>query len=367
LDATICNYQEAQESSIRLLKSDAVDAVLIQGPPGVGKTAMRHAIAEALGYQHQFMIKLSHHDVPDIAGVPVPIHDIKRSMFYPSADMLPPSDLTGGLLTTLDEIGDCNIAQQNLACQMVFERAIHSYTFPQGTKFLLTSNRVSDRSGSNRIVTKLGNRCAVMTLIPTVDNLFNYGSANGWNPVLLAFLKMHGAERINPEDKREHAPTYLNSFDPMAPDQINNPVFSSSRSLEFTSKYLNYVDANEPNLDPVILMRDTATMVGTPTGSKLSAFRRIAIHMPDPNAIAKDPDAVPMPKEEEVLWSLALTLVSRADKKNVINFAKYLKRGPKEYFVLFGRQCFDIRYQQTMPVLNQVLQDPLLKSILLAR
>ena len=137
--------------------------------------------------------------------------------------------------------------------------------------------------------------------------------------------------------------------------------------MEFTSKYLNYVDANEPNLDPVILMRDTATMVGTPTGSKLSAFRRIAIHMPDPNAIAKDPDAVPMPKEEEVLWSLALTLVSRADKKNVINFAKYLKRGPKEYFVLFGRQCFDIRYQQTMPVLNQVLQDPLLKSILLAR
>jgi hypothetical protein len=99
----------------------------------------------------------------------------------------------------------------------------------------------------------------------------------------------------------------------------------------------------------------------------LSAFRKIAIHMPDPDAIAKNPDAVPLPTAEEVLWSLALTLVSRADKKNVENFARYLKRGPKEYFVLFGRQCFDVRYQQTMPVLNKVLQDPVLKSILLAR
>jgi hypothetical protein len=366
MDATICNYQEALDSTIRLFKS-GIDAVLIQGPPGVGKTAMREPVREALGYQHGFMLKMSHHDVTDVAGIPVPLHDIKRSMFYPSCDMLPPSDITGGVLNTIDEVGDCNISQQNLICQMVFEGRIHSYVFPSPTKFLLTSNRVSDRSGSNRIVTKLGNRCAVMTLLPTVDNLFNYGSANGWNPVLLAFLKMHGAERINPEDKREFAPTYLNSFDPMAPDQINNPVFSSSRSLEFTSNYLNYVDTYEPGIDPVVLMRDSATMIGTPAASKLSAFRRIAIHMPNPDDIAKNPDAVPIPKEEEVLWSLALTLVSRATKANVENFAKYLKRGPKEYFVLFGRQCFDVRYQQTMPVLNKVLQDPILKSILLAR
>jgi hypothetical protein len=366
MDATICNYAEAFDSTVRLFKS-GIDAVLIQGPPGVGKTAMKEPVREALGYQHGFMLKLSHHDVTDVAGIPVPLHDLKRSMFYPSSDMLPPSDLEGGLFMTLDEVGDCNISQQNLLCQFVFEGRVHSYTFPRPTKFLLTSNRVADRSGSNRIVTKLGNRCAVLTLLPTVDNLFSYGAANGWNPVLLAYLKMHGAERINPEDKREHAPTYLNSFDPMAPDQINNPIFASSRSYEFTSNYLNYVDVHEPGLDDVVLLRDAAMLIGTPAASKLSAFRKIAIHMPDPDAIAKNPDAVPLPTAEEVLWSLALTLVSRADKKNVENFARYLKRGPKEYFVLFGRQCFDVRYQQTMPVLNKVLQDPVLKSILLAR
>lgn len=366
MDATIVSFSEALASAVRLYKS-GVSAVLISGPPGCGKTTMRHDIAKALGVQHQFMIKLSHHDVPDVAGVPVPLHDIKRTMFYPSADMLPPDDLEGGLLVTLDEIGDCNVSQQNLACQMVFEHGIHSYHFPENTKFLLTTNRVSDRSGANRIVTKLANRCASMTLVPTVDDLFNYGASNGWNPVLLAFLKMHGAERINPEDKREHAPTYLNSFDPTAPDQINSPIFASSRSYEFTSNYLNYVDQYEAGIDNVALMRETATLVGTAAASKLSAFRQIAIHMPDPDDIAKDPSKVPMPKKEEVLWSLALTLVSRADKKNIENFATFLKQGPKEYFVLFGRMCFDTRYKETMPVLNKVLQDPLLKSILLAR
>ena len=368
MDATICSYNEALQSAIRHFKSGRkLRAVLIDGPPGVGKTEMRHEIAAALGYRHQFILKLSHHDVPDVAGVPVPLHEIKRTMFYPSADMLPPDDLDGPCLVTLDEAGDCNIAQQNLLCQIVLENQIHSYQFHADTKYLLTSNRVSDRSGSNRIVTKLGNRTAWMTLLPTVDGLFEFGAAHGWNPVLLAFLKMHGAERINPEDKREYAPTYLNSFDPMAPDQINKPIFASSRSYEFTSDYLNYVDANEPALEDIVLTRETAMLIGTAAGSKLSAFRKIAIHMPDPDAIAKNPDKVPLPQAEEVMWSLALTLVSRADKKNVENFASYLKRGPREYLVLFARLAFDTRYKETMPVLNRVLQDPALKSIMLAR
>lgn len=366
MDATIGDYPEVLSSTIRLMRA-GTRAVLVLGPPGVGKTAMRHEIQAALSYQHQFMIKLSHHDVPDVAGVPVPDHEVKRTTFYPSSDMLPPSDLEGGLLVTIDEVGDCNIAQQNLACQMVLENCIHSYTFPHDTKFLLTSNRVADRAGANRIVTKLGNRCAIMTLQPSVDSLFAYGAGHGWNPLLLAFLKMHGAERINPEDKREHPPTYLNSFDPTSPEQINLPTFASSRSHEEVSKYLNYVDTSEPTLDPVIIMRDTAAHVGTPVASKLSAFREVAIHMPDPTAIAKDPDMVPLPTKEEVMWSITLTLASRADKKNVEAFAKWLKKGPAEFYVLFGRLCFDTRYRETMPALNKVLQDPALKSILLAR
>jgi len=366
MNITEVGFNEALQSAVRLYKS-GTRAFLLQGPPGCGKTIMRHEIQRLLAYQHGWITKLSHHDVPDVAGVPVPQHDIKRTLFYPSADMLPPDNLEGGLLVTLDEIGDCNISQQNLACQMVLENGIHGYQFPEDTRFLLTSNRVADRSGSNRIVTKLGNRVASATLVPNVDDLFDHGAANGWNPVLLAFLKMHGAERINPEDKREHAPTYLNSFDPMAPDQINTPTFASSRSHEFASNYLNYIDANEPNLDPVVVMRDTAMLLGTVAASKLSAFRDVAKNMPDPNAIARNPMAVPMPADTGVLWALSLTLVSRADKKNVENFATYLKRGPAEYFVLFGRLAFDTRYQQCMPVLTKVLQDPLLKSILLAR
>ena len=89
--------------------------------------------------------------------------------------------------------------------------------------------------------------------------------------------------------------------------------------------------------------------------------------MPDPAAIARAPDAVPFPSKEEVLWSITLTLASRADKKNVEAFARWLKQGPAEFYVLFARLCFDTRYRESMPVLNKVLQDPMLKSILQAR
>lgn len=360
-DASTLGYEAAVAATVRLFKS-GVKAMLVLGRPGIGKTAMEDPICKAMGLKHKFRIKLSHHDVPDIAGVPVPESD-KRTHFYPSADMLPPDDLTGGLLVVLDEIGDCNVAQQNLACQMVFEGGIHTYKFPPDTYFLLTSNRVSDRSGAQRIVTKLGNRGGSCTLQPTIDEVFEYGAAHGWNPSVLAFIKMHGAEPINPSDNRQDAPTYFNSFDPSEPMQMAKPQFSSSRSLEFVSNYYNYLDANEPNLDEGTQLGEVAAMVGTPVALKKVAFRKIVKTMPDVDAILEG-KKVPYPTKQEVLWALALTLASRATKTNVTHIHAFLNEGPPEYLALAAR----LIYSTKMPAcagagLNKMIQDPKLKHM----
>lgn len=341
-DASSMGYEAAVAASVRLFKSN-VRAVLLLGRPGIGKTAAEDPICTAMGLKHKFRIKLSHHDVPDIAGVPVPL-DSGRTRFYPSEDMLPPSDLEGGMLVVIDEIGDCNVAQQNLACQMIFEGKIHTYEFPPDTYFLLTSNRVSDRSGANRIVTKLGNRCAMITLLPTVDELFMHGAKNNWNPAVLAFVKMHGNERINPSDERADAPTFFNSFDPTDPMQMAKPQFASSRSLEFLSNYCNYVDANEPGLEAGTVVGEAAAIVGTPVATKFVAFRAITAAMPDPQDIL-DGKKIPYPEKQEILWALALTLASRADKKNLGNVHAFLDKGPPEYLALAAR----IVYSTKMP------------------
>jgi len=361
-DASVMSYNAALAAIVRLYKS-GVDAVLLLGPPGTGKTAMRHEIAQRTGLAHQFMIKLAHHEVPDVAGVPVARDDTKRTHFYPSADMLPPEGLTGGLLFTSDETGDCNVSQQNLLCQMVFEKRVHTYEFPPNTKFFMTSNRVADRSGANRIATKLGNRAATITLRPTPDELFMYGAKAGWNAHVLAFVKMKGSERINPSDNRADAPTYFNSFDPSDPAQMVVPQFASSRSYEFASNYLHYIDRHEPGLDAGTVVSELAAIIGTPVASALGAFRKIASQMPDPYAILAG-KTVAYPTKQEVLWSLTLTLASKAEKANVKHLHAWLDRGPEEYLALAARVLFDTRASDLAgPEFNKMIMSPKLKAM----
>lgn len=346
MDATTMSYQAAVNCGVRLYKS-GLRAFFVLGPPGCGKTSMMTPIAQAMGRQHTWTIKLSHHEVPDVAGVPVAREDTRRTHFYASADMLPPDSVKSGLLVVIDEVGDCNQSQQNLICQWVFENRMHSYSFPSDTIFFLTSNRVADRSGANRIVTKLGNRVAMATVRPTVDELGMYGMRHGWNPVLLAFLKMHGDERITPQDNRQDAPTFFNSFDPTDPAQMVMPQFASSRSYEFMSGYLNYIDEHEPNVPAGTVLSETATIVGTPVASKFTAFRNSAKEMPDPTLILSG-KKVPYPTKTSVWWALTLTLCSKVQKDQVKHLHTYMGGAPDEMLAVAARTLFDTRINDLM-------------------
>lgn len=362
MDATTMSYQATVNAGVRLYKS-GLRSFFVLGPPGGGKTSMAPLLASAIGYQHTWMIKMSHHEVPDVAGVPVAREDTRRTHFYPSADMLPPDDIKSGLLVVVDEVGDCNAAQQNLICQWVFENRMHAYSFPPDTKFFLTSNRVSDRSGANRIVTKLGNRVAMATVRPTVAELCLYGMKHQWNPMLLAFLQMHGDEKINPQDNREWAPTFFNSFDPTDPMQMVMPQFASSRSYEFLSGYLNYIDTSEPNTPAGTIMCESATIVGTPVASKLAAFRDLAKDMSDPTLILAGKKA-PIPTKTAVWWALTLTLCSKVKKDQVKHLHAYMKDAPDEMLAVAARTLFDTRITELMgPDFHKLTMDPRLAGM----
>ncbi len=365
-DATVMGYQECLAWSCRMInanidsiKEGRLSGIAVEGPPGCGKTMMRHDLSRLTGLAHQFIIKLGHHEVYEVAGLPVPNEATKRTHFYPSADILPPEDLVGGLLFTSDESGDLTISQQNLLCQLIHERRLHSWAAPLRTFFFITSNRVADRSGANRTITKLNNRIARATMRPIPDETFTYGAYNGWNPTLLAFIKTVGGELINPSDKREEAPTFYNSFDPSDPTQKQ---FSSCRSLEFVSDYLNYIDAKEPNLPEGHVLSDLSTIIGQVVAGKITGYRKMASMMPDPHAILRG-EKVPACKQE-ILWALTLTLVNLVKKDSVKHLHSFLDRGPDEYLALAARLCFDTKVTELSGKdYHAMLQNPKIKAM----
>jgi hypothetical protein len=361
-DYAIMSYNETLACVCRMFNA-GVDAIIVLGMPGCGKTSLKNPVAKGTGLAHTFQLKMSHHEVYELAGLPVPDHTTKLTHQYPSGDMLPPSDLTGGLLMLHDEVSDQNVPQMNVTCQMVYEQGLHNYRFPHRTKHLLTGNRVSDRSGANRIITKLGNRGGIITMVPTTEELFTHGAMNGWNPSVLAFIKMHGNEKINPSDKREFAPTFFNSFDPSDPVQMQKPTFSCSRSLEFLSDYCNYVDAAHPNLEDGTLIGESASLVGSPTAVKFVAARKIMHTMPDVPSILKG-KPVPLPDRTDVMWSLALTLASKVDQKTVGHAFDYLDRGSPEFLSVFARVVYDTMMPGISgPEMNRMIRSPKLKSM----
>lgn len=360
MDATKVTYQQFIPAATDVLAS-GMRAVLVDGPPGCGKTAARSYLAEKLGLQHIYMIKPGHHDVLDFQGLPVPDHKKKATFFYPSGDLLPPYDLQGGCLMVLDEAGDCPVPVQNLLCQMTLEGGLHSYQFPENTKFLLTANRVADRSGANRIVTKLGNRVAWFTLEPTVSELVTYGMKSGWNPTVLAFLKQRGGEQINPNDRvkdKGMLPTYFNSFDPTDNAQLVKPIFASSRSWEYVSNLFNYIEKNKIGVSDPDLMIRTAALIGTPVAAAIVPYRSEAQHMPDPDMILAG-KSVPLPTKQTVLWALTMSLVSRVKKGNWKHMDAWMQKLPqKEYRVLAVRMAFDTKAAELIgPDFNATLQE----------
>lgn len=361
-DHSIMTYQQGIAATVRYYKS-GIRSVGWLGMPGSGKTFARKYIAERMGLAHSFMLKMSHHETYEVAGLQVPDHKDRVTRQYPSIDMLPPLDLAGGLLFTHDEFTDQNVSQMNFTCQLIHENGGHNFHLPADTFHFLTGNRVSDRSGANRIISKEGNRMALLTVIPTTDEWFFYGAEMGFNPTVLAFIKMHGNERINPSDRREFAPTFFNSFDPSDPVQMQKPQFSSSRSLEFLSQYCNYIDKHEPGLEDGHVIGEASGIVGSPTALKFASFRKIAHTMPDVDAIKKGKH-VPYPDKQEVLWSLSLTLAAQADKDNLGNIFDWLDRGPPEFLSVAARIIYDTKMPHISgPGLNKMIRSPKLKQM----
>lgn len=359
VDNTIVGYNEAIDVAVDCFNSGLI-AFAIDGPPGVGKTFSRHYIRPRINVQHMFMLKPSHHEPVDFY-LPVPDHSTHTVHFYPSDTLLPTADLKGGCLVVWDEAADAAVPMQNMMCQAIFENQLHGYDFPPRTYHLLTFNRVADRAGANRIVTKLGNRLGKVTLRPTSGELFDYGVRNNWNPMVLAFLKLLGDDPINPNDREKGGiwrPTYFNSFDPNDPAQAVNPIFASSRSWEFVSNLMNYLDKTNPKISDIALATRVASLVGNPVATKFVPFRTEASEMPNPDDILNG-KKVAFPKKTSILWSLTITLVSRVQKHQWKAMDNWLKQGPMEFRILAVRLAFDTKSAKLIgPDFNATLQEP---------
>lgn len=288
-------------------QQDGHDVVIsLLGEPGVGKSALAQQlaadVAPTLGVSPERIVfaNLSHWDTTDMGGIPDLSGDVCQ--WKPSALFHALRAGTGPAILILDEAaGDLTMPMQNLLCRLVYDRCAGELRLTDQLYLVLTGNRVSDKSGANRLSTKLGNRLLQLTMRFSQPAWEQWAHQAGVGADILAFHRWKADTApgnlglTNPEDK---APSSAFGFDP-------------SRSINPTPRsWTEIADRIDRSLSPSLYLRMLAGALTLGPATEFVAFQQYFKELPPIEVIWQQPEIVAIPASLQGQYALAIYAAS---------------------------------------------------------
>lgn len=283
----------------------------ISGQPGGGKSACVREIARKLqaklGIPDERVVEFnpSLRDPVDILGIP----DTKGDC----AHWLPPEEFyairsgVGPAILILEELSDATMAMQNPLCRVILDRYAGQMKLSEELYILATGNRTEDRSGANRLSTKLGNRMRQYKFDTSLDDWVAWAVKHEVRPELIGFLRFR--------------PGLLHDFDP-------------KRTVNPTPRSWEDVSLIPTDVAPALYYESVCGAVGEGAAAEYTAFLRVFNQLPDVEEFLKDPSSVQTSKDPSVIYALCAKLTSVVTKRNFPKFYKWLETQPKEFMVM---------------------------------
>lgn len=275
----------------------------IEGKPGGGKSALASAIGKELGFDKTIQFFASLRDPVDLLGTPRNDGDVTR--------WIPPEELaqlrTGRNLLVLEEIGDSSTAMQNGLCGLIYDRKLNDLHLSPETYIIATGNRTQDKSGANRLVSKLLGRVRLFEFTENIDDWSEWALDAGIDVVLIQFLRFR--------------PDLLSDFNP---DRKCNPT-------PRTWERANLIPTDLPT---DIYFANVAGDVGEGAAAEYTGFRRIYESLPNIDGILMNPSKADVPKDPAVLYALTGALAHRTSKDNFDRVAEYVDKLSPEFQVM---------------------------------
>jgi hypothetical protein len=274
----------------------------IEGAPGGGKSALALDIGRELGFDKVIQFFASLRDPVDLLGTPRNDGEVTR--------WIPPAELAqlsrGRNLLIVEELPDSLTPMQNALCGAFHDRRINDLRFSDETYFIATGNRTKDKSGANRLVSKLRGRVRTYEFVENIDDWSEWALDAGIDPVLIQFLRFR--------------PNLLSDFDP-------DKICPTPRNWE----RVNYID---PELPTDIYFANVAGDVGEGAAAEFTSFRRIYEGLPNIDALLMNPARAEVPTDPAVLYALTGALAHRVSKDNFDRVSEYVSRIAPEFQVM---------------------------------
>ena len=280
--------------------------IFLWGAPGVGKSSLVHEVAEQLGVGF-IDLRLVQLDAVDLRGLPYTVDDPdcpgKKKFSFAAPTHLPTS---GRGIMFLDELPQAQPIVQNAASELVLDRRIGDYKFPDGWIIVAAGNRRTDRAATNEIPAHLKNRFSHVEIDPKFSDWAKWAAmpkAQGGGeiePRLLAFLTSNQGR--------------LNQFQP---DQVAS---ATSRTWEFVSHILKTVQDKKARNALI------GGCVGKGMSAELTAYLSDSDDIPTMEQIMADPDSAPMPDTPSGCAAVIDNLANTVNPEEIGQVTKYLRR-----------------------------------------
>lgn len=286
----------------------------ILGAPGGGKSACARDIVNSLGIENVVEFTASLRDPVDVLGTPNNTGDFTR--WVPPEEFFRLRQGVGRAALILEELSDAPVPMQNALCGVIYDRRAGNLPLTDELFIIATGNRTEDKSGANRITSKLANRTRRFDFVENLDDWTEWALDNDVDPVLIQFLRFR--------------PGLLSDFDP---NRFANPT---PRAWE----RVNFIPAS---LESGLFFDNVAGEVGEGAAAEYTGFRRIYMSLPDVDSILLDPANADVPADPATLYALTGALARKSTKDNFDRVSKYLSRMSPEFNVMATKDAIKLQ------------------------
>ena len=309
-------YSNIKTSVLSQFQVDGGNAVVpfILGAPGGGKSACARDIVQSLGIENVVEFTASLRDPVDVLGVPNNTGEYTR--WVPPQEFYQLRDGVGRSALILEELSDAPVPMQNALCGVIYDRRAGSLKLSDQLFIIATGNRTEDKSGANRITSKLANRTRRFDFVENIDDWTEWALDNDIDPVLIQFLRFR--------------PGLLSDFDA---NRFANP----------TPRAWERVNLIPDSLDSALFFDNCAGEVGEGAAAEFTGFRRIYMSLPNVDAILLDPAGADVPKDPATLYALTGALARKSTKDNFDRVSKYLSRMSPEFNVMATKDAIKLQ------------------------
>lgn len=282
----------------RNLKAGNKKPPLLLAYYGLGKSMQGSKFAAANG-MHYIDYRAAYKTFNDVRGFGVPNRESGKMEFLMDEDFDFVDDKPNCL--HFEEILNASQQTQKPMMQAMHDRRIGKFKFPEDTFIFASSNRLSQKTGVERLLAALADRFAIFHVRPDIDSYRNYLEQNGKAPEVLAFLASN--------------PNAAYDFDIKKWDgESNLPTFRSFDRLDDLTA--SYTDAREAADDP-LFRANAASCVGSKYGEMFAQFIKLASRIGDVRDMIDNADTCSIPNEPDIKWLIACRAITEANKENL--------------------------------------------------